>query len=315
MSEKDSIKVLSSEDRTFPPSKEMSEKAHIGSMEDYEAMYKRSVEDPEGFWAEMAEKNISWFKKWDKVLEYDFHKPEIKWFVGGKLNASYNCLDRHLEAGRKDKTAILWEADDGSNRIYTYEQLHLEVNRFANVLKKNGVVKGDRVGIYMPMIPELAIAMLACARVGAIHSITFGGFSAQALKDRINDCGAKLVITSDQSVRGGKHIPLKINADNAVVDCPTVEKMIVVRHVGDIDMKEGRDIWWHEEMAAGDIEDYCKPEEVDAEDPLSYFIHQVQQASPRECSTRPAATWSIRTLPLNISLTIMKRIYGSAGLT
>jgi acetyl-CoA synthetase len=281
MSEKDSIKVLSSEDRTFPPSKEMSEKAHIGSMEDYEAMYKRSVEDPEGFWAEMAEKNISWFKKWDKVLEYDFHKPEIKWFVGGKLNASYNCLDRHLEAGRKDKTAILWEADDGSNRIYTYEQLHLEVNRFANVLKKNGVVKGDRVGIYMPMIPELAIAMLACARVGAIHSITFGGFSAQALKDRINDCGAKLVITSDQSVRGGKHIPLKINADNAVVDCPTVEKMIVVRHVGDIDMKEGRDIWWHEEMAAADIEDYCKPEEMDAEDPLFILYTSGSTGKPK----------------------------------
>jgi acetyl-CoA synthetase len=281
MSEKDSIKVLSSEDRTFPPSKEMSEKAHIGSMEDYEAMYKRSVEDPEGFWAEMAEKNISWFKKWDKVLEYDFHKPEIKWFIGGKLNASYNCLDRHLEAGRKDKTAILWEADDGSNRIYTYEQLHLEVNRFANVLKKNGVVKGDRVGIYMPMIPELAIAMLACARVGAIHSITFGGFSAQALKDRINDCGAKLVITSDQSVRGGKHIPLKINADNAVVDCPTVEKMIVVRHVGDIDMKEGRDIWWHEEMAAADIEDYCKPEEMDAEDPLFILYTSGSTGKPK----------------------------------
>jgi acetyl-CoA synthetase len=281
MSEKDAIKVLSSEDRTFPPSKEMSEKAHIGSMEDYEAMYKRSVEDPEGFWAEMAEKNISWFKKWDKVLEYDFHKPEIKWFVGGKLNASYNCLDRHLEAGRKDKTAILWEADDGSNRIYTYEQLHLEVNRFANVLKKNGVVKGDRVGIYMPMIPELAIAMLACARVGAIHSITFGGFSAQALKDRINDCGAKLVITSDQSVRGGKHIPLKINADNAVVDCPTVEKMIVVRHVGDIDMKEGRDIWWHEEMAAADIEDYCKPEEMDAEDPLFILYTSGSTGKPK----------------------------------
>jgi acetyl-CoA synthetase len=281
MSEEKSIKVLSSEERTFPPSKETSARAHIGSIEEYEKMYKRSVEDPEGFWGEIAEKNISWFKKWDKVLEYDFLKPEIKWFVGGKLNASYNCLDRHLEAGRKDKTAILWEADDGSNRTYTYEQLHLQVNRFANVLKKNGVGKGDRVGIYMPMIPELAIAMLACARVGAIHSITFGGFSAQALKDRINDCQAKLVITSDQSVRGGKHIPLKINADNAVVDCPTVEKMIVVQHVGDIDMKEGRDIWWHEEMAAADIEDYCKPEEMDAEDPLFILYTSGSTGKPK----------------------------------
>ena len=281
MSEEKSIKVLSSEKRTFPPSKEMSEKAHIGSIEEYEKMYKRSVDDPEGFWGEVAEKNISWFKKWDKVLEYDFHKPDIKWFLGGKLNASYNCLDRHLEAGRKDKIAILWEADDGSNRTYTYEQLHLQVNRFANVLKKNGVGKGDRVGIYMPMIPELAIAMLACARVGAIHSITFGGFSAQALKDRINDCGAKLVITSDQSVRGGKHIPLKINADNAVEDCPTVEKMIVVKHVGEIDMKEGRDIWWHEEMAAADIEDYCKPEEMDAEDPLFILYTSGSTGKPK----------------------------------
>jgi len=281
MSEEKAIKVLMSEERTFPPSKEMSEKAHIGSIEEYEKMYKRSVDDPEGFWGEIAEKNISWFKKWDKVLEYDFDKPKIKWFLGGKLNASYNCLDRHLEAGRKDKIAILWEADDGSNRTYTYEQLHLQVNRFANVLKKNGVGKGDRVGIYMPMIPELAIAMLACARVGAIHSITFGGFSAQALKDRINDCGAKLVITSDQSVRGGKHIPLKINADNAVEDCPTVEKMIVVKHVGDIDMKEGRDIWWHEEMAAADIEDFCKPEEMDAEDPLFILYTSGSTGKPK----------------------------------
>ena len=281
MSEQDAIKVLMSEDRTFPPSKEVSERAHIGSIEEYEKMYKRSVEDPEGFWGEIAEKNISWFKKWDKVLEYDFHKPEIKWFIGGKLNASYNCLDRHLEAGRKDKTAILWEADDGSNRIYTYKQLHLEVNRFANVLKKNGVGKGDRVAIYMPMIPELAIAMLACARVGAIHSITFGGFSAQALKDRINDCEAKLVITSDQSVRGGKHIPLKINADEALKECPTVEKMIVVRHVGDIDMKEGRDLWWHEEMAAADIEDFCKPEEMDAEDPLFILYTSGSTGKPK----------------------------------
>jgi acetyl-CoA synthetase len=281
MSEKDSIKVLMSEDRTFPPSAEISSKAHIGSIEQYEEMYKKSVEDPEGFWGEIAEKNITWYKKWDKVLEYDFNKPEIKWFQGGKLNASVNCLDRHLEAGRKDKTAILWEADDGSNRTYTYEQLHLEVNRFANVLRKNGVGKGDRVAIYMPMIPELAIAMLGCARVGAIHSITFGGFSAQALKDRINDCGAKIVIASDKGLRGGKSVPLKANADEALKDCPTVEKMIVVKHVGDIEMKEGRDLWWHEEMAADDIQDFCEPEQMDAEDPLFILYTSGSTGKPK----------------------------------
>ncbi len=281
MSEKDSIKVLMSEDRTFPPSAEISSKAHIGSIEQYEEMYKKSVEDPEGFWGEIAEKNITWFKKWDKVLEYDFNKPEIKWFLGGKLNASVNCLDRHLEAGRKDKTAILWEADDGSNRTYTYEQLHLEVNRFANVLRKNGVGKGDRVAIYMPMIPELAIAMLGCARVGAIHSITFGGFSAQALRDRINDCGAKIVIASDKGLRGGKSVPLKANADEALEDCPTVEKMIVVKHVGDIEMKEGRDLWWHEEMAADDIQDFCEPEQMDAEDPLFILYTSGSTGKPK----------------------------------
>ncbi len=281
MSEEKSIKVLSSEERTFSPSKEMSENAHIGSIDEYEKMYKRSIEDAEGFWGEIAEKNITWFKKWDKVLDYDFHKPEIKWFLGGKLNASYNCLDRHLEAGRKDKTAILWEADDGSNRTYTYEQLHLQVNRFANVLKKNGVVKGDRVSIYMPMIPELAIAMLACARVGAIHSIVFGGFSSHALRDRINDCESNMVITSDQSVRGGKHIPLKVNVDQALEECPTVKKMIVVRHVGDIDMKEGRDIWWHEEMAADDISDFCEPEEIDSEDPLFILYTSGSTGKPK----------------------------------
>jgi acetyl-CoA synthetase len=281
MSEKESIQVLSSEQRTFPPSKEMSEKAHIGSMEEYEKMYKQSIEDPEGFWAEIAEKNISWYKKWDKVLEYNFDKPDIKWFSGGKLNTSYNCLDRHLEAGRRNKAAIIWEADDGSYKTYTYGQLHLEVNRFANVMKKNGIAKGDRVAIYMPMIPELAIAMLACTRIGAIHSIVFGGFSAQALRDRIQDCKAKMVITSDMGVRGGKLVPLKSNADAGIEECPTVEKMIVVRRAGDIEMKDGRDLWWHEEMAADDISNYCEPEQMDAEDPLFILYTSGSTGKPK----------------------------------
>jgi acetyl-CoA synthetase len=281
MSEKESISVLSSEQRTFPPSAEISRKAHIGSMEEYEKMYRRSVEDPEGFWAEIAEKNISWYKKWDSVLEYDFHKPEINWFKGGKLNASFNCLDRHLTSGRKNKAAIIWEADDGSYKTYTYQQLHLEVNRFANVLKKHGVKRGDRVSIYMPMIPELAISMLACARIGAIHSIVFGGFSAQALRDRINDCKAKLLITSDKGLRGGKLVPLKTNADTAIEECPSIEKMIVVQRAGEIEMNNGRDFWWHEEMAAEDIGNYCEPEHMDAEDPLFILYTSGSTGKPK----------------------------------
>ncbi len=281
MSEQDSIKVLMSELRTFPPSEEMKQKAHINSIEEYEKMYKRSIEDTEGFWADIAEKNITWSKKWDKVLDYDFNKPEIKWFVGGKLNTSVNCLDRHLEAGRRNKAAIIWEADDGSYKTYTYGQLHLEVNRFANVLRKNGVGKGDRVAIYMPMIPELTMAMLACARIGAIHSIVFGGFSAQALRDRINDCEAKMVITADKGVRGGKLVPLKTSADNAVEECPSVEKMIVVRRAGDIEMKDGRDLWWHEEMAAEDIANFCEPEEMDSEDPLFILYTSGSTGKPK----------------------------------
>lgn len=281
MPEEKSIQVLMSEKRTFPPSEEFSQKAHIKSLEEYEKIYKRSVEDMEGFWAEIAEKNISWYKKWDKVLEYDFRKPDIKWFIGGKLNASYNCLDRHITTATRNKAAIIWEADDGSYKTYTYQQLYREVNRFANVLKKNGVSKGDRVSIYMPMIPELAIAMLACARIGAIHSIVFGGFSAQALRSRIQDCGAKMLITSDRGLRGGKQVPLKANADEAVAECPTVEKMIVVRRVGDIDMKKGRDLWWHEEMSADDIKNYCEPEEMDAEDPLYILYTSGSTGTPK----------------------------------
>jgi acetyl-CoA synthetase len=282
MSDVKQMEVLMDEKRTFPPSKEFSAKAHIKSLAEYEAMYKRSVEDPEGFWGEMAEKNLTWFKKWDKVLDYDFNKPYIKWFSGGKLNVSYNCLDRHINTATRNKAAIIWEADDGSYKTYTYQQLFMEVNRFANVLKKNGIKKGDRVTIYLPMIPELAISMLACSRIGAIHSIVFGGFSATALRDRIQDCQSSLVITSDKGVRGGKFVPLKSNCDDAIEECPTVEKMIVVkRGDGEVAMKEGRDVWWAQEMNAPDIKNVCEPEQMDAEDPLFILYTSGSTGKPK----------------------------------
>lgn len=282
MSDAKQMEVLMDEKRTFPPSKELSAKAHIKSMAEYESLYKRSVEDPEGFWAEMAEKNLSWYKKWDKVLDYDFNKPYIKWFSGGKLNATYNCLDRHLTTATRNKAAIIWEADDGSYKTYTYQQLHMEVCRFANVLKKNGIKKGDRVTIYLPMIPELAISMLACARIGAIHSIVFGGFSATALRDRIQDCQSSMVITADKGVRGGKFVPLKASNDEAIEECPTVNKVIVVkRGDGEVAMKSGRDIWWHEEVNASDIKNVCEPEQMDAEDPLFILYTSGSTGKPK----------------------------------
>ncbi len=282
MSTKESIDVLMAEKRTFPPAKEFSERAHIKSMKEYEQIYKRSIEDPDGFWSEMAEKNLTWFKKWDKVLEWSFEKPEIKWFIGGKLNASYNCLDRFINTPIRNKAAIIWEMDGGGYRTYTYQQLYYEVNRFANVLKKHGVKKGDRVTIYLPMIPELAIAMLACARIGAIHSIVFGGFSAQALRDRIQDCQSKLLITSDRGVRGGRFVPLKANADEALHECPNVEKVIVVKRTdAAIDMEPSRDLWWHDENNAPDIANYCEPEWMDSEDPLFILYTSGSTGKPK----------------------------------
>lgn len=281
MTEQTGINVLMEESRTFPPSPEFSQNSYIKSIEEYEKLYKRSVEDPEGFWGEMADKELTWFKKWDKVLDYDFEKPYIKWFQGGKLNASYNCLDRHLSTWRKNKAAIIWEGDGGETKTYTYQQLHREVNRLANVLRKKGVQRGDRVSLYLPMIPELAISMLACARIGAIHSIVFGGFSAQALRDRIQDCESKLLITADNGLRGSKTVPLKKNADAAVEECPSVESVIVVHRAGETEMKPGRDSWWHEEMAAEDIVNYCEPEHMDAEDPLFILYTSGSTGKPK----------------------------------
>ncbi len=280
--EKKEIDVLLSEKRVFPPSPEVSARAHIKSAEEYERIYKRSIEDPEGFWAEVAEKNIDWFKKWDRVLEYDFSKPSVKWFEGGKLNASYNCLDRHLCTARRNKAAIIWETDGGQYVTYTYQQLFTEVNRFANVLKKHGVGRGDRVTLYMPMIPQLPIAMLACARIGAIHSVVFGGFSAQSLRDRINDCKSKMVITADEGLRGGRRVPLKANVDHALDECPGVEKVIVAcRTSGAVDITPGRDFWWHEEMCSRDISNFCEPAQMDAEDPLFILYTSGSTGKPK----------------------------------
>ncbi|GBD98926.1 acetyl-coenzyme A synthetase [bacterium BMS3Abin07] len=278
----DSIQVLMEEKRKFPPPAETSRRAHIGSIEEYAKIYKRSIDDPEGFWAEMAEKNLTWYKKWNKVLEYNFEKPEIKWFQGGQLNVSYNCLDRFIDGPRRNKAALIWESDDGKTKTYTYQQLYLLVNRFANVLKKQGIKKGDRVTIYLSMVPELAIAMLACSRIGAIHSIVFGGFSANALRDRIRDCESNIVITADEGIRAGRLVPLKASVDTAIEECPTVEKVIVVnRAKGDVPMKEGRDVWWDDLMADGDISNYCEPEKMDAEDPLFILYTSGSTGKPK----------------------------------
>jgi len=268
---------------SFPPREEFSDNANIKSMEEYERLYKRSIEDPDGFWAEMAEEYLAWDRKWDKVLEYDFNKPEAKWFIGGKLNASYNCLDRYANTALRNKAALIWESDGGNYKTYTYQQLLLEVKKFANVLKKKGIKKGDRVTIYLPMVPELVISMLACARIGAIHSVVFGGFSADSLRNRIQDCESSLLVTADYGVRGGKHIPLKANAVEALHGCPSVKAVITVRRVGSetVDMKPGIDFWWHEEMAAPDISKDCEPEWMDACDPLFILYTSGSTGKPK----------------------------------
>jgi acetyl-CoA synthetase len=276
------ITSVMEETRKFSPTAEFSSKAHIKSMAEYEEMYRRSVEDPDGFWSEMAGR-LHWFKRWEKVREFDFVEGRISWFSGGKLNMAYNCLDVHLDTSRKNKAAIIWQGDPlQESRTYTYQQLHREVCRFANVLKKKGVVKGDRVSIYMPMIPQLAIAMLACARIGAVHSIVFGGFSAESLKDRIQDSACKFLITADFGLRGGKNVPLKSTADEALENCPTIESVIVYRRTGAaVNMKDGRDTWWDDEMAAPDISDVCPAEEMDAEDPLFILYTSGSTGKPK----------------------------------
>ncbi|NQZ45250.1 MAG: acetate--CoA ligase [Flavobacteriaceae bacterium] len=254
---------------------------HIKHLEEYFQVYRKSVRNPESFWEEIAEEHFVWRKRWDSVLEWDFTKPEIKWFLGGKLNITENCIDRHLHI-RGEKTAILFEPNDpnGEAEHITYRQLHERVGRFANVLKAQGITKGDRVVIYLPMIPELAVSVLACARIGAIHSVVFAGFSATALATRVNDCGAKMVITSDGSFRGNKTIDLKGIVDEAMNDCPDVDTVLVAERTGaTITMVEGRDLWLRSLLDAADAE--CPPEIMDAEDPLFILYTSGSTGKPK----------------------------------
>jgi len=271
----------SSSVQTVAPPANFAGMAHCPDFQTYQQMYDRSVNDPDGFWAEIAEQFV-WDTKWDKVSDWSFEGDvPIKWFLGGKTNISVNCLDRHLDT-RGDQPAILWEANDpGEDATYTYRQLHAEVCKFANVLKDMGVSKGDRVCIYLQMIPQLPVAMLACARIGAIHSIVFGAFSPDALRDRVNDCEAKVLITQDTALRGKKNdIPMKANADKVIDDCESIEKVVVVRRTGqDVNMAGGRDVWWDELMA--DASPECEPVWVDAEDPLFILYTSGSTGKPK----------------------------------
>ena len=267
------------EEKVYDVLPEAAARAHI-SDDQYKTMYERSISDPEAFWAEQAQELVTWFKPWDKVLDWDFHKADIRWFEGGKLNVSYNCLDRHLET-RGDQVAIIWEGDDpADDKKLTYRELHQEVSKFANALKARGVKKGDRVSIYMPMIPEVAVAMLACTRIGAVHSVVFGGFSPESLKDRILDSDCQVVVTADEGLRGSKPVPLKTNTDKALLDCPHVHTVFVVKRTGnDVPWNDTRDVWYHEAMAHASPD--CPAEHMDAEDPLFVLYTSGSTGKPK----------------------------------
>jgi len=259
------IESVLHEERVFQPPNAFAEKAHVKSMAELEALRTEARADPEGFWARFAESELHWFKKWDTIFKWE--APHAEWFVGGQINISYNCLDRHLPTWRRNKAALIWEGEPGDTRTLTYQQLHSEVCRFANVLKNIGVGKGDRVALYLPLIPELAISMLACARIGATHSVVFGGFSSTALVDRINDAQCTAVVTADGGWRRGNEVKLKTAVDEALKETPSVKSCVVVRRTGSkIQMESGRDHWWHELMDAVDTN--CPAEELDSEHPL-----------------------------------------------
>jgi acetyl-CoA synthetase len=270
-----------SENKIYKIPPRIAARAHVDA-EHYKAMYKRSVEDAEAFWEEQAEQFVTWSKNWDKVMDYSFDADNlfIKWFQGGKLNVSYNCLDRHL-AKKGDQIAIVWEGDDPQeHRKITYRELHAEVCKLANVLKSRGVAKGDRVCIYLPMIPEAAVAMLACTRIGAVHSVVFGGFSPDSLRDRVLDSDCRTIITSDEGVRGGRHVPLKKNVDTALTECPNVRTVLVVKRTGgDVAWTAGRDVWYQDAMAAANTD--CPPEEMEAEDPLFILYTSGSTGKPK----------------------------------
>jgi len=258
------IESLLKEQRVFPPAPEFSKQAHIKNLESYEAMSHEAADDPEGFWSKIASE-LHWFEPWKQVLEWNV--PFAKWFVGGKTNISFNCIDRHLTGTRKNKVAILWEGEPGDVRALSYQMLHYEVCRFANVLRALGIQKGDRATIYMGMVPELAIAMLACARMGVTHNVVFGGFSAEALRDRINDSQSKILITADGAYRRGSVVPLKKSADDALTDTPSIKRVVVYKRTGEaVNMVQGRDVWWHEWMAKMSGEHAAEP--LDSEHPL-----------------------------------------------
>ncbi|MEW6493957.1 MAG: acetate--CoA ligase [Cyanobacteriota bacterium] len=274
------IESILQEKRLFQPPAEFSSQAHIKSLEEYQQLYEKAKADPQKFWADLAETELHWFQKWDTVL--DWQPPFAKWFVGGKINISYNCLDRHLTTWRRNKAALIWEGEPGDSKTLTYAQLHREVCQFANVLKQLGVKKGDRVGIYMPMIPEAAIAMLACARIGAAHSVVFGGFSAEALRDRLIDGEAKLVVTADGGWRKDAIVPLKEQVDKALANgaVPTVENVLVVKRTAQkIQMEPGRDHWWHD-LQQGVSAD-CPAEPMDSEDLLFILYTSGSTGKPK----------------------------------
>ncbi len=263
-----SIQSMLVENRLFPPAPEFARKAHVASLDQYQALWNRAKDDPEGFWGEQAQA-LDWFQPWSKVL--DWKPPFAKWFVGGKINASYNCVDRHCVGPNKNKAALIWEGEPGDRRVLRYQDLQREVSRFANVLKGLGVKSGDVVAIYMPLVPELVIALLACARIGAPHTVVFGGFSGEALAGRIQDCKASVLVTADGGYRRGKVVPLKQHADDAANLCTTLRHMVVYKRTGQhVPMQAGRDHWWHELEANAGNE--CPPEPVDSEHPL-YILY------------------------------------------